>query len=372
MKFTDKKLHVKGTCEVRLSDPLTGDIWYASDEAQSGNVTLSVNLNEIRAGLGNPIVAMLPSDSSMQANFTMADFNLAVKAAQAGGTRAYSAPAPKCVTITATDTALTLDTTSGTPVAGLGMSDPVAYVQTVGEASEILSDGTAYAVDASTGVISDFVATAGTTYKVTYMVQNTSAEVVAIGSLLDPKVARFESKHAVFCNTGGTNTQGTRIGWLYVIIPYLKLQADASITGDQTTADTTIVSGQAIPGDSTVVTSTCDDCTSSNLGYYVYVPDDEAANIKGLVVISGATSVTVSTTAQLPVKFVMANGSLVTPADTTTGFTYELDSAPSGTSISSAGLITAGSTAGDCECTTTYTNGTTSYTCVSNISVVSA
>ena len=372
MKFTDKKLHLKGTCEVRLSDPSTGNIWYASDEAQSGNISLSVNLNEIRAGLGNPIVAMLPSDSSMQVNFTMADFNLAVKAAQAGASKTYSAPAYKCVSITAASTALTINVANGTPVAPLGMAKPIAYVQEIGATSSILDDGTAYEVDPSTGVIKDFTATASTQYKVTYMVQNVAAEVVSIGSLLDPKVARYESKHAVFCNTTGANTQGTRIGWLYVVVPYLKLQADASITGDQTTADTTIVSGQAIPGDTNVVSANCDDCTDNNLGYYIYVPDDGAANIKGLAVVGGVTSLVKSTSKQLPVVIVMGDGSTVEPVDTTTGFSYSLTSAPSGTTISAAGLITAGATAGDCECTTTYTVGSTSYTCVSNVSVTAS
>lgn len=371
--FTNKKVYVKGTCTVTLRDISTGNIWYVSDKAQSGNVTLSVNLNEIRAGLGNPIAAMIPSDSAMQANFTMADFNLMVKAAQAGAVHKFSAPTYKCAVVTATGAALTWPvSTHGTPVAMIGMSEPKVYIQTVGQESLVESDGVAYDVDSSTGVISGFVATSGTDYKITAMVQNPSAEVAEIGSLLDPKVAHFESQHAVYANESGVGTQGTRIGWLYVVIPCLKLQADASITGDQGTADTTIVSGQAIAYDPAVVSAQCADCTSSNLGYYVYVPDDAAANIRGLAVVGGVTVVAKSGTAQLPVKFVMGDGSLVTPVDTASGFTYVLAGAPSGTSISASGLITAGSTAGDGECTTTYTSGGNTYTCVSNVSVANS
>lgn len=371
--FTDKRLYVKGTCTVTLQDIATGNYWYVSDKMQSGNVTISVNLNEIRAGLGNPIAAMIPSDSSMQVNMTMADFNLKVKAAQAGATHTYSAPAPKCVTVTATTTSLAVDVvTNGTPVAGLGMSTPKAYVQEVGAASLIAEDGIAYDINASTGVISGFTATANKKYKITYMAQNVSAELVSIGSLLDPKVAYFTSQHAVFANESGVGTQGTRVGWLYVIIPCLKLQADASITGDQGTADTTIVSGQAIAYDPSVVPEACADCSSNNLGYYVYVPDNGAANIRGLAVVGGVTPVTKSTSRQLPVRLVMGDGSLVVPVDTTTNFTYALSGAPSGTSISTAGLITAGSTAGDCECTTTYTVGGVTFSCVSNVSVTNS
>lgn len=373
--FTDKRLYVKGTCTVSLQDIATGNYWYVSDKAQSGNITLSVNLNEIRAGLGNPIAAMIPSDSAMQANFTMADFNLKVKAAQAGAVHTYSAPAPKCVTVTATTATLAVNVAEGTPVAGLGgigLGTPKAYVQQVGASSMIDVDGAAYDIDPTTGVISGFTATANTTYKITYMVQNVSAELVSIGSLLDPKVAYFTSQHAVFCNESGIGNQGTRIGWLYVIIPCLKLQADATITGDQTTPDTTIVSGQAIAYDPSVVPAQCADCSSSNLGYYVYVPDDAATNIRGLAVVGGVTTLIRSTSMQLPVRFVMGNGSLVVPTDTTTGFTYTGFGLPSGTSINASGLITAGTTAGDGEITTTYTAGGSTFTCVSNISVTTS
>lgn len=367
--FTDKRLYVKGTCTVSLQDIATGNYWYVSDKAQSGNITISVNLNEIRAGLGNPIAAMIPSDSSMQANFTMADFNLKVKAAQAGAVHTYSAPAPKCVNVTATTTSLAVDISNGVPVAGLGMASPKAFVQEVGAASLIADDGVAYAIDPATGAISGFTATANKKYKVTYMAQNISAELVSIGSLLDPKVAYFTSQHAVFANESGIGTQGTRVGWLYVIIPCLKLQADATITGDQTTPDTTIVSGQAIAYDPSVVPEQCADCSSNNLGYYVFVPDNGAANIRGLAVVGGVTTLAKSSSTQLPVRFVMGDGSLVAPVDTTTGFTYAGSGLPSGTAVSTAGLITAGTTTGDGEITTTYVAGTSTFTCVSNVSV---
>ncbi len=367
--FTDKRLYVKGTCKVTLSDIATGNIWYSSDKAQSGNITLSVNLNEIRAGLGNPIAAMIPSDSAMQANFTMADFNLMVKAAQAGAVHRYSAPSWRCEIITAKSGQIGIDADRNPPVAALGMDTPKAYVQIVGEESPIARDGQAYDIDAESGVI-DYAATNGVQYKVTYMVQNPSAEVAEIGSLLDPKVGRYESQHPVYANESGIGAQGTRIGWLYVIIPCLKLQADASITGDQGTADTTIVSGQAIAYDPSIVPAECSDCTSSNLGYYVYVPDDAASNIMGLAVVGGVTTVAKSGTAQLPVRFVMGDGSLVAPANTTTGFTYTLSGAPNGTSIGASGLITAGATAGDGEVTTTYTAGDKTFSNVSNVSVI--
>ena len=372
VKYNDKRVYLKGTCNVVLRDPTSGDVWYQSDKVQNGSITTSVNLNEIRAGLNNPIATMIPSDAGIAVDFTQADFSMKMKAAQLGATFAYSAPVWQCVDIQATGASLSVNVAEGVPVAALGYNEPKAIVQRVGSASLISANGTAYSVNPTTGLINGFTATNGATYRVWYHVQKVSAQLVSIGSFIDPKVAYFESQHAVYCNTGNSGTQGTRIGWLYVIIPCLKLQADAGITGDQTTADTTKVSGQALVYDSDVVSDSCADCEGGNLGYYIYVPDDDAESIIGLTVVGGVTSLVKSTTAQLPIRFVMGDGSLVVPQDYATGFTYSLTSAPSGTSVSSAGVITAGSSAGDCDCTTTYTSGSKTFTNVSGIHITAS
>ena len=72
--FTDKRLYVKGTCSAILSDKNTGDIVYFSDKFQTGNMTTSVTTGEIRAGLGNGIATIIPSDSALNVEFAAADF----------------------------------------------------------------------------------------------------------------------------------------------------------------------------------------------------------------------------------------------------------------------------------------------------------
>lgn len=372
INFTDKRLYAKGTCNVILEDPATQDIWYQSNKLATGNITMSTNLNEIRAGLGNPIVAMIPSDSQMQVDFDAADFSLQLKAAQFGGTVAYGAPVWTCQTVTAAGETLSIDTSAGVPVAQLGHSDIICHVQEVGADSRVITDGAAYPIS-ETGVISEFTAVAGTQYKVWYFVQKTSAQVAPITSLIDPKVARAYFQIAVFANAGSAQNQGTRVGWLYVTIPYLKLDGQGGVTADQTNADTSKISGQAIAYDETVVSATCSDCDTSILAYYTYVPDEAVGTVQGLVVVGGVTQLEVGASAQLPVRFVMVDGSIVTPADYSTGFTYTIEAgSATGTTISPTGVITAGDTAGDAEVTVTYTEGTETYTCVSNVSVVSA
>jgi len=370
INFTDDRLYVKGTCNVICEDVNTGDVLYQSNKMSTGSITPSTSLNEIRAGLGNPIAAMIPSDSQLQVDFDAADFSLWAKGAQLGASVSYSAPVPMCQTITASGDSLTISVADGEPVAELGKSEAVCYVQEVGASSLLMTDGVAYPIS-SAGVISDFVSTASKTYKVWYYVEKLAAKKAVITSLIDPKVVRFIAQIAVYSNRGGSS-EGTRVGWLYCTIPYLKLQGDATITGDQSNNDTTKISGQAIAYDPTVVTATCTDCDTSILGYYVYSPDEAADAIQGLAVVGGVVSLVKSTSKQIPVRFVMADGSLVVPSSYSTGFTYTPTSAPSGTTVSSAGVISAGSTAGDCDCLISYTDGTNTYTCEMEISVTNS
>lgn len=371
ISFTDDRLYAKGTCNVICSDVNTGDILYQSNKVTTGNVTPSVNLNEIRAGLSNPIATMIPSDSSIQVDFEAADFQIWAKAAQMGAALSYGAPAQTCQIVTAASATLAIDVSGGVPVAPFGYSSPFCFVQTVGAESKMLNDGVAYPISAA-GTISGFVATTSTQYKVTYYVQKIGARKAVISSFIDPKVVRFECQIAVYSNRGGTS-EGTRVGWLYYTIPYLKLQADATVTGDQGNNDTTKISGQALAYDANVVSATCSDCDSSTLAYLVYVPDDATEEILGITVIGGAISLVKSTSAQLKPYIVMADKSIVIPSDYATNFSYEMTTALTGTSISSSGLITAGTTAGSGEATITYTpvEGK-SYTCPVNVIVTNS
>ena len=371
INFTDDRLYVKGTCNVICEDVNTGDVLYQSNKMSTGNITPSTNLNEIRAGLGNAIAAMIPSDSQLQVDFDAADFSLWAKGAQLGATVSYSAPVPQCQTVTASGEALSISVSDGVPVPELGQSEAHCYIQEVGAASLIATDGVAYEISEA-GAISGFTAVSGKQYKVWYFVQKATAQKAVISSLIDPKVVRFIAQIAVYSNRGGAASEGTRVGWLYYTIPFLKLQGDATVTGDQSNNDTTKISGQAIAYDPDTVSATCSDCDTSTLGYIVYTPDAASGLVAGLAVVGGVVSVVKSTSAQIPVRLVMVNGELVTPASYATGFTYTLSGAPNGTTVSEAGVISAGATAGDCDCAITYQDGDESFTCQIAVSVTNS
>ena len=370
IQFNDPKLFAKGTCQAQACDPTTGDILFYSNKFQTGNFSTSYTAGEIRGGLGNPVAAMLGSDSTLNVEFTAADFSLWAKAAQVGAQMSYNAPHMVCETVEATSATLTATLTAGTPVARVGYSDVFCYVQEVGSTSTVATDGTAYPIDASTGVVSGFSATNGRSYKIWYFIQTASAKMATIGAMFDPKVVNFTAQIAVYRNDGASQNNGTRVGWLYLHVPYLKLGANAGITGDQTNPDTTSMSGQALAYDEATVSANCEDCTGSALAYYIYVPDDAAEEIKGIALVGGVITAAESTTVDLDglFRFVMANGELVKP--NAGDLTYTLTTTVTGCSITD-NILTTGSTVGDGEITAEYGSPAT-YDCVANLSVVSA
>lgn len=371
--FTDKKLYVKGTCQAQLSDPCTGDIVYASNKFQTANITTSVTMGEIRGGMGNAVAAILPSDSALNVEFTAADFSLAAKAAQLGATLSYGAPVSVCKTATATGAALTVDVSDGVPVAPIGFASPICYVQEIGTAGTLAATGKAYTIGTGGG-IANFPGVAGKQYKVFYFVSSPTAQMASISALFDPKVLYFQAQMPVFSNEScSSETDGTRVGWLYVIVPRLKLGANGGIVGDATNPDTTSISGQAVAFDETVISAECSDCQAGQMAYYIYVPDNGANSIIGLAVVGGLVTVQTNKTARIPVRFVMENGQLVAPADYSANFTYTATGEPDGTTIGtqySGAVVTAGSVTGDFEVEITYDNNGTELTCPVNVSVV--
>lgn len=371
--FTDKRLYVKGTCSAILTDKTTGNIVYFSDKFQTGNITSSVTTGEIRAGLGNGIATIIPSDSALNVEFAAADFNLFAKMAQVGGTLNYNAPAMTCQIVEASGETLTIDVTGGAPVAQLGFSDVFCYVQEVGAASPIATYGRSYPIS-STGEITGFTASSGTKYKVWYCVNQASAQVGTVPSFIDPATYHFTAQMAVYMNATGTSNSnsGSRCGWLYAIVPSMKLAGTGGgVVGDQSTNDTTSIGGMATIADSDVVSDVCDGCGGGNIyAYYVYVPDNNAESITGLAIVGGVITLKANTTIQVPVRYVMANGELVEP--NYNDLTYNLTTPITGASVSEAGVITAGSDTGDGEITCTYAGVTPNLTCVANVSVTAA
>ena len=342
IQLNNKYLYAKGTCNVVVSDPATGNIDFQSNKVQTAQLTTSVSMNEIRAGLGNSIAIQLPTDSAVNLELTAADFSMPVKAMQLGSSVTYNAAAPTCETIVATSSVLVVSTPA---VAPQGFSEAIAYVDD-GESSNF----TAYTINNSNEVVG-FTATSSNTYRVYYWIANPSAQQVTAYSVFSPAIKHVTMQIAVYSTENTSSaSQGSLVGWLYCIIPRMQFSAKADTDGSQTGNATSILSGTALSYDPASDATVCTDCGLSELAYWVYVPNGSVAqSIQSLEVVGGGMSLVVGNTAQIPVRFLMEDGSLVVPDYSL--MTYQ-SAAQATATVSATGVVT-GAAAGSTTITAT-------------------
>jgi hypothetical protein len=255
---------------------------------------------------------------------------------QLGSSVTYNAAAPVCEVITATATTLTV-TSSAAPVAPQGFNKAIAYVNDgVNDAS------TAYEIDAGKNIVG-FTATPGKTYRVYYWLNNASAQQLTAYSVFAPAIKHVTLQIAVYSTENTSSaSQASLVGWLYCIIPRMQFSAKADTDGSQTGNVTSVLSGTALSYDPDADVTVCTDCGLSELAYWVYVPNgDVTQSVVSLAVIGGGLSIVNATSAQIPVRFLMSDGSLVVPDYTLMNYA----SNPSGkVTVSTSGLITATAT----------------------------
>lgn len=371
--FTDPRLYVQGVGTAIMTDPATGDIVYFSDKFQDGNITMSADDGIINAGIGNAPAIMIPSNANVQVAVTSADYSEYAKAAAVGASLTYGAPVMVCQVVEASDTALTF-TPDHTPVAGPGMDKVVCYVQKVGAASPVASDGIAYEIETGVSGVNPkgFVATVNTEYLVTYYATQANASLTTITTNMKGQVLRFVLQRPIYTNVDTATNQGDLWGMLYEIIPRLQLMPDGGgNSGNQTTPTTTAINGRAVSYDPETITAACDECSMNGapLMYRVIVPCDELSGIEGILgAIGGAVSLVNGAGYQLAPS-VIVNGKLTHSADPA-DFSY-VSSATGVATVSAGGAINAVS-AGSAEITVTYQVGTQSFQDFVNVEVTSA
>lgn len=333
IQLNNKYLYAKGTCNVVVSDPSTGNIDYQSNKVQTSQLTTSVNMNEVRAGLGNAIAIQLPSDSAVNLELTAADFSMKAFAMQLGSSVTYNAATPVCEVITASSTTLSVSS-SVSPVAPQGFNKAICYV------NDGTSDAsTAYEINNSKQIVG-FTATPSNKYRVYYWVKNASAQQVTAYSVFAPAVKHVTIQIAIYSNQNASSaSQSSLAGWLYCIIPRMQFSAKADTDGSQTSNVVTPLSGTALAYDPDSSEAICSDCGLSELAYWVYVPNGSALqSVQSLAVIGGGLNMVAGDTAQIPVRFLMDDGSLVVPDYSLMTYTPASSSVAT---VSGTGLVSA-------------------------------
>lgn len=368
-KFGDANLFVKGIVEVQIFDPVTGNIIGYDKVARDGSITSSVNMSEITGGIGNPVLLAVPDTTRLSGTLTSQAFSLRQRALASGSNITYDGIAPVSEEITATGTTLTV---TNTPAKYYGQlpSDTTAwcYVREKGAASYL---GVNYGVDITTKQVQGFTATSGKTYQVFYFT-NASAETLTLSSNFIPDIATLQYKFNVYAKQGGSVNNGTLHGVLYFVVPRAQFGGDVGISANQTDNATTSYDWTALAEtDNMPAASSCIN-NSSPYAYYIYVPcQGTKALVEALTVIGGAVAVSATSgaanhTKQIPVKYVMPDGSLAQPTYADLEFTSE---AVGTATVNDDGVVT-GVATGDTEITITLQKpDNTTLTTYCNVSV---
>lgn len=302
-------LFLKGTCEVTVKRPADGQIVFQSSLVSTNSFTTEVDMSPIRAGLGNTIAIQLPSDSAVNLELTTADFSMQARAMQIGTEVAFNAIAQKCATVTAESATLTIPDAS--PVACYGDGEAYCYVNFAGANDP----GKAYVIS-DAGVVQDFTATPGTAYNVMYYERRADAQEIGISGMIAPGIYTVSAQMAVFSADGNNaGNRGSQVGWAYYYIPRMQFAGNAETQGSQTDPATSVLSGTALSYQDAAEVGACVDCSFPMLAYMTYVPLTFNGNkaISALAVVGGNIAVDVSEELLIPVKYVMADNTLVQP-----------------------------------------------------------
>ena len=358
-------LFVKGMVEAIITDPTTGNIIGYDNVSSESAVSSSVNMGEITGGFGNPLLINIPDTTRITGTLTSQAFSLQQRALTSGGTLSYNGTASYCETITANSTTLTV---TKQPVKAYGQpasdSKCWCYVREHGSATYV---GTNYGVDPNTKNVDGFTAVSGQSYDVFYFISMASAQVLALPASFNPTVATIRLKYGVYAKQNNSVSNGTLQGYLYFVVPRAQFTGDAGIGANQTNNSTTAYDWTAVMPDSNMME--CADCgdNDSDYAYYIYVPcGGDDVSVIGLAVIGGGLSLANGATKQLPIVYIMDDGSTITPDYTK--MTYQ-SSAVGVASVNTSGQVT-GAGAGDAVITATLakTDGSTLVT-TANISV---
>lgn len=347
INLNNKYLYAKGTCNVVVRDVATGDVEYQSNKVQTNQFTTSADMGAINAGIGNPVAIQIPHNSAVSMTLTSADFSMEMRAMQVGTSVGYNGVGPVCEVVSATGGNLTV---TKTPAAPYGYTEPICNVVAVGDNN---ASGTAYTMDPDTKTVNDFVAENGKQYTVFYFAAEASNKYFNVGGMFSPAVKHVTVQIAVYSAEGTSNAlQGSKVGDLYYIIPRMQFSGKADIEGSQTAATTTDMSGTALTYDDASQLGACNDCAVPGLAQVLYVPANGATNdVVGLAVVGGVIEMGVNTTLQVPVKYVMRNGTLVQPNYADLQYTIP-EAGQQYVTVNNTGLLTS-TTAGETSITIT-------------------
>lgn len=351
--FGDPNLIAKGLVEMTVRDPATGNIVAYDSIPSEGAINYTFNLQAVEGGFLNKLVDLIPDTTRLSGSYTSQAFSLGLRQLQTGGSMGYNGITPVCETVTATGAALTV---TQTPVKDYAQpaTDAGCWC-TLREHNVAKYMGANYYIDPTTKQVTGFNAISGKQYDVFYFTQSASTQYLGLPTSANPAVLALTLKYGIFAKVNGETSNSPLAGYLYVNVPRVKFGGDAGISGNQTSNSTTALTWQALaPDDNTMACAACGN-DDSNYAYYVYVPcSGTTSSVEALAIIGEGVTVAKNATAQIPVKYLMPDGSTVQPVYS--DLTY-VSKTPATATVDTNGLVK-GVAAGTTEITVTLTRST--------------
>lgn len=366
--FVPAELFSKGIVYAEFFDPATDNLLgysrYVADFALQG----SMNNGEVVAGPGSALVMMIPDTTRLNVTATTADSALNNMALPVGSTVGGNGVIETVTAVTASSATLSLSNA----VAPLGGGNgAVAYViSSSGSDNSVVNaqSGVAHAVNDSTGAIQEFTAVPGNTYCVKYFIRNSSAEMLTIPALFQPKVVR--AHFAVNCyakNTGSDVLSSSLYKIRHYYFPYYVFTNPLEDTLSQTATGTVNLSGTCLSyqealSDGDVV------CSVDSSGVYGYVVDEMISDSTGTSLVDGiyfiglgsGISIAAGETAALPVKYSI-NG-VLTPISDMSQVTFTSSASATASFADSHSNVISANTAGSAIATVSVTNAANNTT----------
>lgn len=337
--FQKSYTYSKGVYEAKFFGP-NRDLLYYDNKLTEANVEATSNEGVLNAGVGNPVVIVIPDTADFTVTMTAADVDIRSRQLQTGGVLGYNGVTDTCEVITANSTALTI---TGEAVAPYGSAKVVAYVN---------GEGTAYEVNTETKQVEGFTAASGTQYSVRYYISKPASEVLDIKALFTPQVGTLELKYPVYATNNPDNLNtGTLAGYWHVIAPRFQFGGQAAFNGTQTEFANSPLTGRALAFDDPTANA-CGGSTPS-LVYMVWEPFNATQGVTDMVILGGGEmSLAVDATQTIPVRYVMASGGLSVPLYSALTFTSSADATAT---VSNTGVVT-GKAVGSTEITVKNTD----------------
>ena len=346
-------------------DSLLGYSQYISNFGVAG----SMNNGEVAAGPGAQLVMMIPDTARLNITAQTADTDINNLALPVGGTVSGNGVIETIGGFASSGTVLTVPNA----VAPLGgQNGAICYILTSTGNDKALveqNSGTAYPV-AVDGTVTGFEAVANATYCVKYFVENSSAEMLTIPALFNPKVVRAHFAVNLYAKKGGSSVlESSLVGIRHYYFPYYSFTATINETASQTETGTIDLSGTCLSYEDAINSANCENIGSQLYGWIVdemLGENSSTSRIEGIYFIGMGAGISVvrGTTYTLPIKYAV-NGVLTNISDMSQ---IEFESSDTTKATVSGNVLTAVA-AGTTTITASVTNSSTGVEYTDSIDV---